>query len=87
MLSCWFKENTGLECPGCGVQRSFLQLTQGNIVESFELYPALLPFILLILFSGLHLIFGFKFGPKVIVSLFGLTAGIAMISFTYKLLC
>lgn len=45
-LSCPIKSATGLDCPGCGMQRSFIALLRGDLVESFSLYPALLPLLL-----------------------------------------
>lgn len=48
MMPCFFKTFTGKECPGCGIQRSIVALLKGEFVESFLLFPALLPFILTI---------------------------------------
>ncbi len=49
MLPCPFKFITGIDCPGCGFQRSLLALLQGNLHQSFQLYPPAIP--LLILFT------------------------------------
>ena len=50
---CSFHELTGLQCPGCGGQRSFYHLLHGNILQAFR-YNALLiiilPFLLYIYF-------------------------------------
>lgn len=43
MLPCWWKNLTGIDCPGCGIQRSVWALVRGDIVESIKLYPALFP--------------------------------------------
>ena len=40
LLPCFFKKFTGIDCPGCGFQRSILALLKGNFVESLNLYPA-----------------------------------------------
>ena len=45
-IPCPFKYLTKIDCPGCGFQRSILALMQGNIVESFHLYPPAIPFII-----------------------------------------
>ena len=43
MLPCSFKQATGLDCPSCGMQRSFVHLLRGEVVESVALFPALFP--------------------------------------------
>ncbi len=43
MLPCPFKKLTGIDCPGCGFQRSILALLQGDINKSIHLYPATIP--------------------------------------------
>jgi hypothetical protein len=49
MLPCLFKQITGVDCPGCGAQRSFDLLIHGQLIESFKLYPALVPLIFLLI--------------------------------------
>jgi hypothetical protein len=49
LLPCPFKTLTGIDCPGCGFQRSFVALIQGNLKESWALYPPTIP--LLIVFT------------------------------------
>lgn len=43
LLACPFKKLTGIDCPGCGFQRSVLALVQGHLKESLHLYPATIP--------------------------------------------
>ncbi|WP_090781312.1 DUF2752 domain-containing protein [Pedobacter sp. ok626] len=45
-LRCPFKALTGIDCPGCGFQRSFVALLRGDLHESFHLYPATIPLLL-----------------------------------------
>ena len=59
---CWFKQLTGADCPGCGVQRAFLLLLKGEIGSSFLMYPALIPVIFLFVFLLIHLFAKFKKG-------------------------
>ncbi|RAV30625.1 DUF2752 domain-containing protein [Sinomicrobium soli] len=47
LIPCPVKWLTGLDCPGCGFQRSLLALLQGNFGKSLELYPATIPLLLL----------------------------------------
>jgi hypothetical protein len=46
LLPCPFKYFTGIDCPGCGFQRAALALLQGNLQQSFHLYPPAIPLIL-----------------------------------------
>ena len=36
---CQFKENTGLDCPGCGGLRATHELTNGRIMKAFRFHP------------------------------------------------
>ncbi|MGQ3014860.1 MAG: DUF2752 domain-containing protein [Flavobacteriales bacterium] len=67
MLPCAFKTFTGHECPGCGIQRAFQALLQGNLQESIQLYPPLIPMLLLLLFTAFHLRFRFAGGHRIIL--------------------
>jgi hypothetical protein len=46
LIPCPFKYLTGIDCPGCGFQRSLIALLQGDITKSFALYPATIPLLL-----------------------------------------
>lgn len=86
LMTCPYKALTGFDCPGCGMQRSFIELLKGNIVDSLYLYPALLPTIFTLLFTAAHLIFKFKNGPAVIKYSFISTVIIVLISYTIKMI-
>ena len=86
MLTCYIKEATGYDCPGCGFQRSFLKLTNGDFYESFILYPGLIPFITLCLFTLIHLKFMFKNGAKIILALFICTTLFTVVNFIFKII-
>ena len=49
---CIFKRVTGIECPGCGLSRGFVQIEHGNVVEAIKLNP-LTPVIFLLLMARL----------------------------------
>lgn len=85
MTSCSWKEKFHIECPGCGFQRSFVALLKGNFAESFAAYPALLPMLLVLLITPLHLIFKFKNGAAIIKYLFILSAIIIALNFILKI--
>lgn len=86
MISCSYKKYFGLECPGCGMQRSFIELLKGNVYESFILYPPLTTTLLLVIYLILHLIFKFKNGANIIKIIFIINASIVVLNYIYKLL-
>jgi hypothetical protein len=51
LLRCPFKYLTGIDCPGCGFQRSVIALVQGNLYKSFVLYPAAIPLLLFFVYG------------------------------------
>jgi len=69
MLNCSWKE-MGLDCMGCGLQRSFIHLLKGEFMDAFYMYPPIYSLILLFGFLILHLKFQFKIGPKILIGLF-----------------
>lgn len=84
-MTCPYKAMSGVDCPGCGMQRAFIELLKGNFIESFQLYPALLPTIFTLLFTILHLIFKFQNGAAVVKYSFIITVAIVVISFLLKM--
>lgn len=86
MLPCLYQKYLGMECPGCGMQRSFIELLKGNLLESFKLYPALLPVLFTLVLAASHLMFKFKKGPSLIVWSFSFSAAIIVINFVVKLI-
>ncbi|MDL2222758.1 DUF2752 domain-containing protein [Bacteroidales bacterium OttesenSCG-928-M11] len=66
LLTCPSKHFLHVDCPGCGLQRSFLALLEGNLKESLVLYPATIPMLVLFLYAGLHIKFDFQHGASII---------------------
>jgi hypothetical protein len=64
--TCSFREMTGIECPGCGLQRSILALLRGDLAGSILQFPALLPLAAMFLFLGIHLVFKLKHGALIL---------------------
>lgn len=81
---CLIKSLTGHECPGCGSQRAFLLLLRGDFWLSFQVWPALFPLLASFLFIGLHLIFNFRNGGKIILYLLLFTILMSTVSFLIK---
>lgn len=70
LLSCPYKAGLGIECPGCGFQRALVALLKGDFAESFALYPALLPMLMLFGVLALHIKYSFKHGAMALKILF-----------------
>ena len=70
MLQCPIKQNFGVDCPGCGMQRSLLLLIQGDLGGALRIYPAMIGLLLMFLLLGLHLKFNFKQGAEILKYLF-----------------
>ena len=85
LLTCPFKASTGLDCPGCGIQRSVLALMQGDVISSFKLYPATIPIISLLIFTLIHLKFDLKNGAFIIKMLYIAIALTIVINYIYKI--
>lgn len=84
-LKCYFVESIGVICPGCGMQRSFIALLKGDIVESMALFPALMPLIFMLSFLPLHLAFNFRHGASILKYTFIFTATLIILNYVYKL--
>ena len=85
MLACPSKKFFGIECPGCGMQRSVAELLKGNFIESLKLYPALIPVLITFVLLGLHLIFKYRNGAKYVQWSFIVSMTIIVVSFIVKL--
>ena len=85
-LPCFYKKYLGIECPGCGMQRAFIELLKGNIIESIKIFPALLPIIFMFIFLILHLIFKFKNGSFLLKISFIFATIIIVLNYIYKIL-
>lgn len=85
-LPCIFKTVTHFDCPGCGIQRSFVLLIKGDLPASFLMYPALIPIILLFTFLILHVTTKIKNGAAILKFAYIFCAGVIMVSYIYKLI-
>lgn len=86
MMPCFYKQISGIDCPGCGMQRSFIELLNGDFSASIKMYPALLPVIFTLGLTAAHLFFKFKDGAVLIKYSFIITISIITISYIFKLL-
>ncbi len=85
MLPCLNKKLFGVECPGCGMQRSVSLIFKGEFVEAFYMYPAIYTLILLVLFLIFNLFVKFKHDYKVKIGLIALNVAIVVVSYIIKI--
>lgn len=83
-FSCPSKSLLGMECPGCGMQRSFILLMRGEFADSLLMYPGLIPTFVLLIFLVLHLIFRFEKGAKILQWLYISTVVIVLAKFIVR---
>ncbi|WP_410478384.1 DUF2752 domain-containing protein [Pedobacter agri] len=86
LIPCPFKALTGIDCPGCGFQRSLIALLQGNLANSWHYYPPTIPLIILFLIAGIHYRFPVKNNSLVIKILIIAVGNFVMISYLIKML-
>jgi hypothetical protein len=84
-MPCFYKKYLGVECPGCGMQRSIIELLKGNLIDSFKLYPALITTIALFTLLIVHLIFKLKNGAKYLIWAFLINTFIVICSYIFKI--
>ncbi|MEX0361379.1 MAG: DUF2752 domain-containing protein [Allomuricauda sp.] len=85
MLPCLNKKLFGIDCPGCGMQRSVDLLLHGDFVGAFKMYPAVYPIVLLLLFLISNLFLKLKFAHQIKFFLMLVTAGTIIVSYILKM--
>lgn len=84
MLPCLNKKFFGVECLGCGMQRSLALVFQGKFEEAFFMYPAIYSLIILSGVIGWSLFKNFKHSNR-IITILAITNGVIIItSFIFK---
>ncbi|NCU04480.1 MAG: DUF2752 domain-containing protein [Chitinophagaceae bacterium] len=86
LLSCPSRKFLHIECPGCGLQRSYIALLKGDVATSFQLYPAAIPVLVLFVFLLLHLFLKFRNGQKILMILYIFCASIITVHYIYKVI-
>ncbi len=85
LFACSFKSLLGIDCPGCGMQRALIALLRGDVLLSLKLNASLIPFIITLFYTILHLIVGFNNGARNIIWLFCITVTVMVISYIIKI--
>ena len=84
LFTCYFKYYLGIDCPGCGIQRSFVALLKGNVSESVHYHAALIPFIITIILLLVQLKIKHVNGGKWVMWAFIVTTSITVIQFIVR---
>ena len=85
-LPCPVRQFLHIDCPGCGLQRSFVELLKGNITSSFLLHPATIPLLCFFGFAALHLKYKVKKGNLIIIYSYIFIALIVISNYIYKII-
>jgi len=85
LLSCPFKALTGIDCPGCGFQRSVISLLKGDLEKSWQLYPPTIPILLLFIIVAALYQFPVKKNAIIIKALIIFVGNFVMLSYLHKL--
>jgi hypothetical protein len=85
MAPCMNKSLFGVDCLGCGTQRSLLLLINGDFLAAFHLFPAIYTTLLLFAFLGLHFVDKSRSYHKIIIGLAIGNAVIMIIAYIYKM--
>jgi hypothetical protein len=86
MAPCFIKSHFGFDCPGCGIQRGFIALLKGEILQSIYFYPALIPLLLSCLALLVQLKWKHHKGGPIVKWMFIGTISIMLINFAVKLI-
>ncbi|WP_229732468.1 DUF2752 domain-containing protein [Muriicola marianensis] len=86
MLPCLSKQLLGMDCPGCGIQRSVWLLFQGEFLAAFKMYPAIYPILGLFAFLLLDQFYKIKYANTVSIVLMISSVAMILANFVYKLL-
>ncbi|GAA4304308.1 DUF2752 domain-containing protein [Aestuariibaculum suncheonense] len=84
MLPCLNKKLFGMECMGCGMQRSLSLLVHGEFIAAFKMYPAIYTLLIMFLVIAFNLFKSFKSANRIILVLAIINAIIIITSFFIK---
>jgi len=84
MLPCLNKKLFGLDCMGCGMQRSLVLVFKGQFLEAFNMYPAIYTLILLFAFITYNFFKNFKHSNRIILILSVINGLIIVSNFILK---
>ncbi|HHG85469.1 MAG TPA: DUF2752 domain-containing protein [Bacteroidetes bacterium] len=86
MLTCPSKALAGITCPGCGFQTASVALLRGNLADTWEHYPPLFPFLLLMLLLLFFLVSRYRYRLHLLLGAFFTTLAFITVNYFSKLL-
>ncbi|WP_276167473.1 DUF2752 domain-containing protein [Zobellia alginiliquefaciens] len=85
MLPCLNKKLFGIDCPGCGLQRSIVLFFKGDLSAAFDMYPAIFTLIPLVLFAITSQFIRFRFDTTIKITLGILSGSIIVVNYILKM--
>lgn len=85
MLPCLNKKIFGIDCMGCGLQRSVALLFQGEFTEAFYMFPAIYPMLILLVFVVLNLFIKIKYASQIKIALVIFAIAVVVVSYFIKM--
>ena len=84
MLPCITKKIIGIDCPGCGLQRSLISILNGDFATAFTAYPPIYAILLLLSFFIYQSFIKIKYANKIILTLTLTTVVIIVTNYIFK---
>lgn len=84
MMTCLTKKYLGIDCFGCGTQRAFFMLLEGDFRGAFDMYPAIYTLVLLVLIATLSIFDRARNYSRILIPLGIINAVIIVVSYFSK---
>ena len=85
LLPCLNKELFGIDCLGCGLQRSLIQVFEGNFKLAFLQFPAVYSTLLFLVVLGFHFTDQSRNYSKALIASAVVNASIMLVAYFYKI--
>lgn len=85
LFPCLNKQIFGIDCYGCGGQRSLLLLMKGDFSGALLMFPAIYPILILLGFVIFNFFYKFQYDYYIKIALILITAAVLAISYLIKI--
>lgn len=85
MLPCLNKKIFGVDCPGCGMQRSLKMVSEGAFTDAFYMFPPVYTTLAFVFAVIIHFILKKKITSKIIIILAIINVVVILIAFIIKI--